>query len=464
MGWSGQADPISQIGEPDMRRDAILQALFAGVYSITLLLVAGAAPVRAQGDADAALKDRVLQLVDRLDGEKVEARDTATASLIKLGPKVLPLLPDVATVTSKERKERLGRIREALTAKQGELNTGASKVTLIGKGVRLSEALQQLQKQTGNAITDLREQLGVDVTNPALDLELRDKPFFEALDQVARQAEIGITFATGDGSIGIVAGASMAAAAGDKPAPKGNPLIIYSGPFRIQLHQLSISRDFGAGTALANARLEAAWEPRLRPMLLKLDAEEMKIVDDRKKDVKPQVAAESDEVVIRPENPSSEINLNLEAPDRDAKKIASLRVKAEVTIPAGIRIFKFPSLAQKDVTVKQGDVSLTLEDTEIDEQVWKVNVTLAYPGEGPAFESYRQGLFNNRIWLQRADGSRFEHNGGFNNTGSDGGKLAFEYLFVDAPGKPADYQLIYETPSKVITIPLEFEFKDVTLP
>ena len=48
--------------------------------------------------------------------------------------------------------------------------------------------------------------------------------------------------------------------------------------------------------------------------------------------------------------------------------------------------------------------------------------------------------------------------------GSDGGKLGFEYLFVDAPGKPADYQLVYETPSKVITIPLEFEFKDVNLP
>ena len=93
-----------------------------------------------------------------------------------------------------------------------------------------------------------------------------------------------------------------------------------------------------------------------------------------------------------------------------------------------------------------------------------MNVTLAYPGEGPAFESYRQGLFNNRLWLQRADGSRFEHNGGFSNTASDGGKLGFEYLFVDAPGKPADYQLVYETPSKVITVPLEFEFKDIPLP
>ena len=160
----------------------------------------------------------------------------------------------------------------------------------------------------------------------------------------------------------------------------------------------------------------------------------------------------------------AEINLNLQAPDRAATKIKSLKVKAELTIPAGIKVFRFPSLAQENVTVKQGDVSVTLQDTEVDEQTWKVHVELAYPGEGPAFESYQQGLFNNRIWLQRADGSRFEQNGGFNSTGSDGGKLGFEYLFVDAPGKPADYQLVYETPSKVITIPLEFEFKDVPLP
>ena len=69
-----------------------------------------------------------------------------------------------------------------------------AKVTIKGKGIRLSEALQQLQKQTGNAITDLREQLGAEVTNPALDLEIADKPFFEALDEIARLAEVTTTY------------------------------------------------------------------------------------------------------------------------------------------------------------------------------------------------------------------------------------------------------------------------------
>jgi hypothetical protein len=415
--------------------------------------------------ADAALRDRVLQLVDRLDSPAADAREAATASLIKLGPKVLPLLPDPATVKSAERKERLERVRAALRVKEDEINTKASLVTVTGKGIRLSEALQQIQKQTGNPITDLREQLGAEVTNPAIDLELRDKPFFEALDQIAKLAGVTTSFSTGDGTIGIMGGTNQEGApAKPRAAGAGAALVQYAGPFRVELKQLGLARDFQTGSVTANIQIEAAWEPRLRPMLLKLKYDELKIVDDQKKDILPQAEMETDEVVVRPENPVAEINLNLAAPAREAKSLRSLAVHAEVTIPAGIKVFKFPSLAQKNVTVKQGDVSLTLEETEVDEQVWKVNVTLVYPGEGPAFESYRQGLFNNRLWLQRADGSRFEHNGGFSNTSSDGGKLGFEYLFVDAPGKPADYQLVYETPSKVITIPLQFEFKDVPLP
>jgi len=107
---------------------------------------------------------------------------------------------------------------------------------------------------------------------------------------------------------------------------------------------------------------------------------------------------------------------------------------------------------------------VTLGGVEVDEQVWKVEVVLSYPGEGPAFESYRQGLFNNRLWLQKADGSKFEQNGGFSNTGSDGGRLGFEYLFVDVPGEPKDYQLVYETPSRVVAVPVDFTFRDVPLP
>jgi hypothetical protein len=409
--------------------------------------------------SDAALRDRVLQLVEKLDASKMEARQAAEESLVTLGPRVLPFLPEVTRSTGAERKQRLERIRAALQEAQDATNLGASKVTIRGQGIRLSEVVQKLQAQSGNAITDLREQMGAEVTNPALDLEIVDRPFFEALDEVARKAGVTPYFYTGDGTLGLMAGAPPTASTAASPVQ-----VQYSGPFRLALKQIASVRDFQAGTATANAQFEVAWEPRLRPMLLALDADELKINDDRGQEVEPQVKEEAAQVVLRPENPAAEINVNLAAPDRAARMLGRMKVKAEVTVPAGIRTFRFPSLAARDVAQQVGDIRVILESTEVDEQVWKVNVVLEYPGEGPAFESYRQGLFNNRLWLQKADGSRYEHNGGFSNTASDQGKLGFEYLFVDAPGKPADYQFVYETPSKVLSIPLEFEFKDVPLP
>ena len=439
-----------------MRRARFMSRAFGSNLLASLALLAPLywSHVQAQTEtADAALRDRVPQLIERLDDPKPEARDEAEARLIKLGARALPLLPDPASATSKERKERLEKVRATLRQAEQETSTGASRVTIQAKAIRLSEALGLIQKQSGNGITDLREQLGVEVTNPAFDLDIQNVPFHEALDRVARLAEVSVNAFTGDGTIGITAG-----------TPAKDPLIQYVGPFRVAFKQFTEVRDLQAGTSAASAQLEIAWEPRLRPMLLTLKSDGLAVKDDKDREVKPQAMMESNEVVLRPENPAVEMNLNLEAPDRSAVRLSSFRVKADVTLPAGIKTFRFPSLAQENVTLKQGDVSATLRNVEIDEQVWKVNVELVYPGNGPAFESYRQGLFNNRIWLQKADGSRFEHNGGFSNTSSDGGKLGFEYLFVDAPGKPADYQLVYETPSKVVNIPLEFEFKNVPLP
>ena len=413
----------------------------------------------AWSQASDALRDRVDGLVVKLDSDKLEARDEAQKALIALGAKALPLLPD-GSKGSVEVKARLTKVREAIeSAREQETNLGASKITLQAKGIRLSEAIQKLQALSGNSINDLREQTGGEVTNPAFDLDLKGVPFFEALDEVARKGGVTINFFSGDGSIGLISGAMGAT------MPTGKPMVAYGGPFRVQFKELAVVRDFGTGVGTANAQFEVAWEPRLRPMLFALKSDGITIVDDQGKKVSAMVMDETEDTVLRPENPAAEVNLNLQAPERSAKTLNSLKVKGDVTIPAALKLFKFPKLDAKKAMQKQGEIQVTLESTEIDEQVWKVSVVVAYPTEGgPAFESYRQGLFNNRIWLQKPDGTRFEHNGGFNNTSTDGGKLAFEYLFVDVPGKPADYGLVYETPSKILTIPIEFEFKQVPLP
>ena len=418
-----------------------------------------ASVVVAQG-SDAALKDRVGQLVEKLDAPKAEARDAAEKALVGLGEKILPLLPEPLKQGG-ERDERLGRVRSSLREAQEKLNLGASIVTIQVQGIRLSDAVRTLQKQTGNLITDQRDE----PANPSIDLDFKDKPFFEALEEVARKGGVGLNFLTNDGSIGLVDAAMMRPGApGTAQAEGEGPRVLYPGPFRVVLKEFTAKRVYEAGTAVANAQFEVDWEPRLRPMLLAWKAEELKIVDDQGKPVAPSVSKESASVVLRPTNPSAELNINMAAPGREAKTLAGLKVKADVTVPAALRTFRFPKLTAKGVKQTQGDIAVTLESAEVEEGRWRVVVQLHYSGGGPAFESYQQGLFNNRLWLQRQDGSKFEHNGGMNQTEADGGRLGFEYFFVDVPGKPADYQFVYETPSKVETIPLEFEFKDVPLP
>ena len=241
----------------------------------------GTRPARAQAEADAALRDRVLQLVERLDDPKPEARDEAQARLIKLGAKILPLLPESTRYASKDRKERLDRVRAALKETADETNTGASKVTIQAKGIRLTEALQQLQRQTGNAITDLREQLGAEVTNPAFDLDLRRSA-------VPRGARQGRQARRGSAQLLHAATARSASRPGD--AARRPPLVQYVGPFRVAFKQLTEVRDLQAGTTAANAQLEVAWEPRLRPDAADAqDADELKIKDDKGKEIKPQV-------------------------------------------------------------------------------------------------------------------------------------------------------------------------------
>ena len=139
-----------------MRRARFLSRAFGSNLLASLALLAPLfwSHVQAQAQtetADAALRDRVLQLIERLDDPKPEARDEAEARLIKLGARALPLLPDPASVTSKERKERLEKVRATLRQAEEETSTVASRVTIQAKAIRLSEALGLIQKQTGNA-------------------------------------------------------------------------------------------------------------------------------------------------------------------------------------------------------------------------------------------------------------------------------------------------------------------------
>ena len=103
------------------------------------MLCSGLPVLGANGQSeatDAALRDRVLQLVERLDAPKPEARDAAMASLTKLGPKILPILPDTSKLPAGDRKDRIEHSFWRLGKSRGGGHPAQRpvRVTLEGRG------------------------------------------------------------------------------------------------------------------------------------------------------------------------------------------------------------------------------------------------------------------------------------------------------------------------------------------
>ncbi len=131
------------------------------------------------------------------------------------------------------------------------------------KGKPLSAVLAEFTRQSGNKFKDLRERMGQAVSDPSITVDFDAVPFWAALDKTLDLASLSVyNFASGE-ELGIVA-------RGETLAPRSGRAC-YAGPLRLEATRISADRDLrntGNSSAL-RMTLEVAWEPRLRPILLK---------------------------------------------------------------------------------------------------------------------------------------------------------------------------------------------------
>lgn len=440
----------------------------ARLLCATLLL--GGAVVSAnawwcgQEAASPELRSRVAELIKGLDSAKAAERQAAQAELIRLGPKVLPLLPPInAEGQSAEQKRRIQEVRTALGEGATKSDFSPSKITLNAKGVTLSDAVAAIQKQSGNQIVDLREEFGQEVTNPEFPADWNDKPFWEVLDEIASKTMVGQYLHTGERQLGLV-----------MEPPKSMPTA-YTCPLRIQLHQLMRRISYEERLKECVMQFEIAWEPRLRPILFELKPDDLEILDDQDRKISIETGRPDglpddsggvlkspvDGTVIR-----TDFFIRLAQPPKGAEKIRILRGKLGVLLPANVQTFQFADLAKtKGAKQESGNVSLTLERfREIESGLWSADVVLQFNAQSEAFESYETWFYENEAYLQRADGTRFPVNGGFTLTESGDGRIGIEYRFVDAPGKMNDYKFVYKSPSVIVRETVPFEMKEIELP
>jgi hypothetical protein len=337
-------------------------------------------------------------------------------------------------------------------------------VTLSVDGIPLNKALADLSKQTGISVSD-RRRLKDD---SKLTLDLNQSPFWPAVDAIARQVKAGVSAHQVDGGVALV-------------SPPPNELrVSYSGVFRTAARRLALSRDLETGTRACTLTLEIAWEPWFRPFLLEVKSYDGEFAPDGTGKSLKVKRAGTGQVPVHGRS-AIELELPLPAPERSSAALTRLSGNLSVIGPTKMHAVRFSGLGGKSKVrpqVPEEGITVSLRRfTVVDQDLWEVEIGLAYPPGAPKLESFQSWLVNNRIYLEKGKGAgriRFHPRPAderiVSMTPNKVDKAVIQYRFVEEAGKtprlgnPRDWTLVYETPGRIIEVPATFELKDLTLP
>lgn len=417
-----------------------------------------AAPATAEKKPTAQddLKDKVTQLFKQLDDPSAEKRDAAEKGLVELGPDIAPLLPRVTARTSAEVKDRLLRISKSLDKAAAEAIIKPRMLTLK-EDIPLKTLLEEVEKQTGNKLRDMRMEGGGDAADITFKTKLTDIPFWQGLDQILDEADLGLeAVATESGALGLVARPEGQA----KRFGKAH----YSGPFRFEATELEAVRSLRA-TGMERLKLfvEATWEPRLRPVIFEHKLEDIVAKDEAGNDI--PVDGTDGDIAIDVEFDADliELELPLKLPSRDVKKISSVKGKASVVLLGREANFEFANIAKaKEVKQSQAGVTVVLESVNKSDDIYEVNVRVEFDDAQGTLESFRAGVFASEAYLMTPNLERIENDG--SEESREGDNVFGRIYQFNLDGDISKYKFVFKTPVTVIRAPVEFELKDIELP
>jgi hypothetical protein len=323
----------------------------------------------------------------------------------------------------------------------------------------LSKVLRNLQGQTGievvKAVPD----------DPKVELNLQKVPFWKALDEIAKAADLRVNLYHKENKLALVQG------------PYREVPTSYSGPFRITLKKLIALRDLETGAHGCLAKLEVAWQPPFQPFLIETRPDTFALKDDKGLDQElPKL--DNTKGYVGGDGFATEIDVAIPALRRGVPRIGLFKGGLKMVGSAQMLTFAFDELKAAKAKDQQGvSVAISGFDAKVNEDkenLWTVTVALKYPPSEFKFESHQTNLWlvRNKAQLvsKRPNGPRYQENGGYDSDDVAANHTVIRYRWADDPdkkillGKPTDWKFEYSTPGPVIEVPIEFEFRDVPLP
>jgi hypothetical protein len=423
-----------------------------------------AAPAGAKADADLAAQ--VRKLVRELGASEKARRDAAEQKLLELGAKVLDLLPETNDKTPAEVTQRLNRVRSKLEKTQAEGAVENTTITLAGDDIPLSRVLEEFEKQTGNKLQDTREEFRNDdddekASEPTFKLAFDKTPFWPALDEVLDQAQLTTyPYRTEEGGLGLIARASSQLNRRDQAA--------YVGSFRVQATQFFARRDLRDPEGkLLQLTLEAAWEPRMQPIVVMQPFDAITAIDENGQPLATSVGVSQLEVAPESSDGTNvELPIQFQLPARTVNRIASLKGKLVAVMPGRIETFRFTNLEKaKKLELRKASVTVTVDEVRKNGAIWEVRVRVRFDKASGALESHRgDWVTNNPVHMEGPDKEEIGHAGYHTpNTANAENEVSVVYLF-DLPEGPKGYTFVYRTATAIVSVPIEYELKDLELP
>lgn len=425
--------------------------LLAGV----LLVGQAAADGLSVAEDRAELERTVQNLVRELDAPERAKREAAEQQLLELGAPVLEVLPETTPRSSAELKQRLDRVKAVLEMARAEAFAQASRVTLSGTH-KLSKIFAEFEQQTGNKILDYREEFGQDPADPEIKVAFDKTPFWAAFDQVLDEAGLTIyTYADQSGLAVVSRGSAQM-----ERAKRG----VYAGAFRFEPVQFNARRDLrDPSNESLGFQMEIAWEPRLAPLALKQPLADIEAVDEHGDQLSVTGAEGELEAPLDRGAVAVELQIPFALPSRSVTKIASLKGTMTAMVPGGIEKFRFTDLEKaRQVEQRKAGVAVTLEQVRKNNAVWEARLRLRFDGRSGPLESHRNWLASAEVYLVGDDGKPIPPDA-METTVSNDEEIGMAFLF-DRPQGLADLALVYQAPAVILTLPVEYELKDLELP
>ncbi|MEZ6046233.1 MAG: hypothetical protein R3C11_11830 [Planctomycetaceae bacterium] len=440
-----------------------------GCLLVRIMLIVGvlgwgfAAAGRAEDKDQAQVTStEVEELLEQLKAADRSQRKEVESALIGLGPRALPLLPEVDASQPTSLRASLERIRRELQRQKSAASLEESRFSYSGK-VMVSQLLTEITRQTENPFAE--QPVPEDVLLRELQIDFQNRSYWEVIGKIEKQ--LGLHYAE-SGQFELA------------DSETESLIKIHQGPVRFEFLNPTTKKLIGnEQQQLWRIPLRVYFEPRLRPLYLHWKGKDFKAWG-----VSGEENDSTESIGLDPYNPDASIELAAESdqgglqtildfvgPREVEFKSIQLRGSCELILAAGHESVEFDLSSKPTEVIKRVgaariklietsrvDVKQFTEDETLEENMLRITLHVAYsPQVMNAFESHRTWMFSDPIWIERAQKERLSREPLFQTLEQFPGEIVVAYDFALPAGEESGSRLVYRLPTLVTRIPLPLE-------